>query len=124
MIANGRTPEAAWQHHVMAVVAKDIDAFVQDFTEDCLVINNPKGGHASGVYRKHEGVRKWCEQFFTLFGAATEIGANPPFMIDNVVFAQWEIHGRSYDVSNGVDTFVIKDGLFQLVTCLYRATPK
>jgi len=114
-----RSPQEVWAHHGQALAAKDVDEFIKDFADDCLFINNPEGGHANGVYRGPEGVRRWCEQFFTLFESITDFKTTPPPIIDNVALVRWEIEGAKTTVRGGVDTFVFKDGQFQIITVLY-----
>jgi len=119
-----RTMPEVWQHHGQALATRDIDAFVKDFADDCLFVNNPQGGHASGTYRGPEGVAQWCEAFFQLFEDISDFSPAENFTIDNTFVVLWEIHSETYDVTGGVDTFVVEDGQFKIVTVVYYATPK
>ena len=115
-----------WTHHNECLAARDISEFIKDFSEDCLFINNPLGGHAQGTYRGPAEIQKWCEKFFALFGNINEFNVSQgahlshPDAENGVAMISWEIINNRYKVTGGVDTFVIKSGLFSIVTVVYE----
>lgn len=119
-----RTVQEVWHHHDVALAARNIDDFILDFSDDCLFINNPKGGHACGIFRGPQGVAKWCKEFFALFGEITDFSTDGPFIEENVVLIEWAIESKTHSVKGGVDTFVIENGQFSIVTVVYDVTPK
>ncbi len=119
-----RTMEEIWQHHGGALAARDIDEFVKDFADDCLFINNPQGGHASGVFRGPEGVREWAEQFNELFQEITDFKYAETFTNENTFVVLWDIHSATHHATSGVDTFVVEDGKFKIVTVVYKVSEK
>ncbi len=120
-----RTVEQLWNHHNKSLAARDIDEFIKDFSPSCIFINNPKSGHAQGTFLGAEGVAKWCKEFFDLFQDISEFkvpfGAHidSPHESDGVVMISWEIFNSSFNVRNGVDTFIVKQGRFEIVTVVY-----
>ncbi|MDP2755353.1 MAG: nuclear transport factor 2 family protein [Nitrospirota bacterium] len=119
-----RTMQEIWQHHGKALAARDINEFIKDFADDCLFVNNPQGGHASGTFRGPLGVTEWCKEFFQLFKDISEFTYAETFTHDNTFVVLWEIHSTSHHVINGVDTFVIENGRFKIVTVVYYVVPR
>ena len=121
-----RTVQELWDHHNKSLAARDVDEFIKDFSPTCIFINNPLSGHAQGTFLGAEGVVQWCNQFFDLFQDISEFkvpfGAhiNSPDDSDGVVMISWEIFNSYYNVRNGVDTFIVKDGRFEIVTVVYN----
>jgi hypothetical protein len=124
-----RTCQEMWAHHNKSLAARDITEFIKDFSQDCVFINNPLGGHAQGTYLGPGGVEVWCEKFFDLFDVITQfsvpLGAHlsHPESPSGLVMISWEIKNDRYLVKGGVDTFVITNGLFTAVTVVYNVSP-
>ena len=119
-----RTPDEIWEHHGATLAARDISNFILDFADDCIFINNPNGGHASGTFHGPEGVAEWCKQFFKLFDKIEDFVLAKTFFQGNIVVVEWEIESTDYHVTGGVDTFIIKDGQFCIVTVVYNVIDK
>lgn len=119
-----RTMQEIWEHHGQALAARDIDEFIKDFADDCLFVNNPQGGHASGTFRGPQGVAEWCKEFFQLFEDISEFTPAETYTNDNTFLVLWEIHSKTHHAINGVDTFVVENGQFKIVTVVYYVVPK
>ena len=126
-----RTVPEIWQHHISSLAERNVEKFILDFSDDCLFMNNPQGGHASGVFRGPQGVATWLRQFLDLFGDISEMSvdpgmkpSNPLFFSENVVIALWGLDSKTHMVERGVDTFVIDRGQFKLITVVYDVVPK
>jgi hypothetical protein len=123
-----RTIHEVWAHHNQALAAKDIDEFIRDFSADCVFINNPQGGHASGTFIGPDGVRAWCHDFFALFGPVTDFSTQGGYIEEDaqgggVVMISWTISNDRYRIGCGVDTFIVQDGQFHIVTVVYDVQP-
>jgi SnoaL-like domain len=109
-----RTPEEIFTHHAQALGAEDLDATVLDYVDDAVLITPDR------VLRGKEGAR----QFFAgLFQAVPQAlwGLRTTY-VDNLLFLLWTADSTSASISNGVDTFIFKDGLiqYQTIYCTIR----
>ena len=119
-----RTMQEIWEHHGKSLAARDAEEFIKDFTDDVIFINNPSGGHASGVFNGQQGVAKWCKEFFALFGKIQDFIVADTYFKDNIVVVEWEINSATHRVRGGVDTFIVEDGQFKIVTVVYQVSEK
>jgi hypothetical protein len=125
-----RLVKDCWAHHNKSLAVRDTAEFIKDFADDCIFINNPLGGHASGTFRGPAGVAKWCEQFFGLFDQITDfkvpLGAHVSGgdSSEGIVMISWGIENSRYKVTGGVDTFVLAEGQFKIVTIVYDVQVK
>jgi ketosteroid isomerase-like protein len=90
-------------HHGAALSARDIDALMEDYTDESMFISN-LGGVVKGV----DAIR-------SVFEAAGELGGfmETTMHIDgDVAFVTWMADGISF----GTDTFVIRDGKIAVQT--------
>ena len=121
----GRKVQDVWNHHNKSLASRDIDEFIKDFSDTCVFINNPLGGHSSGTFIGPAGVAKWCKEIFELFDQVSEFSVPLGAHIDGadksagVVMISWSISNARNTVVGGVDTFVLENGQFQIVTVVY-----
>lgn len=119
-----RSTQEVWGHHLNAIATKDMDAFISDFSDNCLLIMNPKGGYLSGVYRGPKEIAEVSKKFFDLFGEDTEFISEGPFIEQNIVLVQWAVESKTYSIKGGVDTFIVEDGKFVASTSVFEFVPK
>lgn len=125
-----RLVKDTWSHHNQALAGRNTAEFIKDFSDECVFINNPLGGHASGTFIGPEGVAKWCKEFFGLFDQITDfrvpLGAHVHGgdQKSGIVMISWSIENSRYSVTGGVDTFVLNNGQFQMVTVVYDVHQK
>jgi len=125
-----RKVQDVWNHHNQSLAGRDIEEFIKDFSDTCVFINNPLGGHASGTFIGPAGVATWCKEFFALFDHVSEfkvpLGAHIQGgeKSDGVVMISWTISNSRKTVTGGVDTFVLQNGQFQIVTVVYDVAEK
>jgi len=111
-----RTPQEIFEHHGATLVAGDIDGILEDYADDALFIT------PSGVLRGKDAVRKAFESLLVdLPAAAWDI----PVQIfeDDVLFITWSATSEKARVTDGVDTFVFRDGLIRVQTVRYTLEP-
>jgi ketosteroid isomerase-like protein len=121
--ANAQTPEelqtqAVWEAHLANFDSGDIDALLNDFADDAVIMAR------GGTYRGKDEVRVFASTFFASF--TPEIAET--FVVDsvayagNVVFFNYTIGaiGRS-----GTDVAIVRDGkLAVIVTLDYPTEPQ
>jgi hypothetical protein len=106
-----------WDHHNKAVEARDLEMFLEDFAEDGALIT------ASRVYRGRDEIAEWFRDFMSIAEEAVFDSAGPIFE-GNVVFIKWDMESSTHSVKGAVDTFIVKNGRFQLVTVDIEAVTK
>ena len=110
--ATSRTPQEVFQHHAEVLIAGDIDGIVSDYADDAVFIT------PEGVRRGKDGVR---EGFVKLLGDVPSAEWNVPTQIfeGDILFIEWSADSDKTRVEDGVDTFVIRDGLIHVQTVRY-----
>ena len=111
-----RTPEQVFNHHVQALGAEDVAATVMDYAETARVIT--PGGIAQG---KDAIGKLFADLFRTLPKARWNVKTT---YVDDILFLEWTADSDLNSVSDGVDTFIFKDGLIQTQTVRFTAVPK
>ncbi len=111
-----RTPQEIFGHHATALIAGDIDGIVEDYADDALFITS------EGVLRGKDGVRKGFEGLLAQMPDATW---DVPVQIfeDDVLFITWSASSAKARVTDGVDTFVFRDGLIRVQTVRHTLEP-
>lgn len=111
-----RTPEQVFNHHVQALGAEDVAATVMDYAETARVIT------PVGVAQGKDAIGKlFADLFQTLPKARWNVKTT---FVDNILFLEWTADSDKASVSDGVDTFIFKDGLIETQTVRFTAVPK
>ncbi len=107
-----RTPQEVFQHHAQALGAGDLDAIVEDYSDDAVFIT------PAGVRRGKEGVR---EGFVQLLADVPNADWALPTQIyeGDVLFLEWTATSAGTKVEDGIDTFVFRDGQIVVQTVRY-----
>jgi len=111
-----RTPEEIFGHHAAALMKGDIDDIVVDYADDAVFVAPDR------VLRGKAGVR---EAFETLLALVPEAEWNVPTAVyaDNLLLIEWSVRSARNDITDGVDTFVFRDGLIGAQTVRYTLHP-
>ena len=104
-----RTPEDIFAHHGQALDAEDLDATMMDFAETAVLITS------DGVRRGKDAIRNFFDGLFKALPKA-QWDLKAIHHVDNVLFVEWTGDSARASVSDGVDTFIFKDGLIQAQT--------
>lgn len=106
-----RTPEEVLAHHGEAVEAADLDAIAADYADDVVFIT------PQGVFHGKEGAR---QVFAQLLGDLPQAQwETAPQFAGNVALMQWSAESPYALSTDGVDTFVFRDGLICTQTICY-----
>ena len=107
-----RTPQQVFDHHVQALVARDLEGLVEDYADDAVFIT------PAGVLRGKDGVR---EGFAKLLSDVPNADWAVPTQIfeGDVLFIEWSATAAESRVEDGIDTFVFRDGEITVQTVRY-----
>ncbi len=111
-----RTPEEVFMHHAQALGAEDLDATIMDYADTAVLIS------PSGVLRGKDAIRGFFADVFRALPQA-KWGVKTTY-VENVLFLEWTGDSARASVSDGVDTFIFKDGLIQVHTVRATIVPK
>jgi ketosteroid isomerase-like protein len=115
-----RTPQQVVAHHFAMIAAGDLDALVNDYTDDAVVIT------AAGVTRGKAAIRAQFAQL--LRPAAAAPGASGavapragPDIIEkhfagDVAWLMWVRNAGKANEMRGVETYLVRDGRIRLET--------
>ena len=110
-----RTPEEIFAHHGQALGAEDLDATMMDYADTAVLIT------PDGVLRGND----ICNFFDGAFKALPKAKWGlKTIYVDNLLFLEWTADSTRASVSDGVDTFIFKDGLIQYQTVRCTVVPK
>jgi len=111
-----RTPEEIFAHHGQAMGAQDLDATMMDFADTAVLVTS------EGVRRGKDAIRNFFDGLFKALPKAQ--WGHKTIYGDNVLFLEWTGDSARASVSDGVDTFLFKDGLIQAETVHCTIVPK
>lgn len=98
--------KAIWDRHVQAAVTGDVDAVMEDFTEDSVIVTT------GGVIRGKAAIRDFFEAFL---GSSSEASTGPvvnhEVIHDDIVVFNFSEGGRTFH-----DTAVIADGKIRVIS--------
>lgn len=113
-----QTPEEVFDHHIKALVARDLDELVADYADDAVLIT------AAGVARGKDGIRA---AFAKLSDALSDAVFDVKTRIfdGDVLLLEWVLDSPGAHV-DGCDTFLFGDGKIraQTVSQVYQPKPK
>ncbi len=111
-----RTPEQVFTHHAQALGAEDLDAVMMDYADASYLIS------PSGVLRGKDAIRGFFDGLFKAVPQA-QWGVKTIY-VENILFLEWTADSARASISDGVDTFIFKDGLIQVQTVRCTIVPK
>jgi len=107
-----RSPQEVFQHHAEALGAGDLDAIVEDYSDDAVFIT------PDGIKRGKDGIREAFTQL--LADVPNADWALPTQIYDgDVLFLEWTATAAATKVEDGIDTFIFRDGQIRLQTVRY-----
>jgi ketosteroid isomerase-like protein len=111
-----RTPQEIFEHHVTALNAGDVDAIVDDYAEDAVLITPQGALHGRPAIR---------EAFTGLLGELPEATVDVYTRIyeGDVLFIEWSAVSPKAQVRDGIDTFVFRDDAIRLQTVRFTLEP-
>jgi SnoaL-like protein len=111
-----RNPQEAFGHHAQTLMAEDVDGILADYTDNSIVVS------PSGVLRGKNAIRGLFED---LLGALPQAKWDvKTTYVEDILFLEWTADSTKGSVSDGVDTFIFKDGMIQVQTVRATIVPK
>lgn len=111
-----RTPQEIFAHHGKALATGDLDEIVADYADDSVLIT------PAGVARGKDGIRKvFAKLLVDLPNAVWDLKTQ--IFDGDVLFLEWSADSTVNRVSDGVDTFVFRDGMIWAQTVRYTPQP-
>ena len=110
------TTQEIFEHHVGAVGAGDLDALLEDYAEDAIVITR------QGTVRGRPAIR---EAFTGMLGQIPDakFDMHTQVFADDVLLVEWSAAGSRARIPDGVDTFVFRDGEIRVQTVHFTLEP-
>ena len=111
-----RTPEETFGHHAQTLMAEDLDGILEDYTESSYLVN------PSGVLHGKEVIRRFFADALTALPQAKwDVKTT---YVEDILFLEWTADSSKGSVSDGVDTFIFKDGMISIQTVRATIVPK
>ena len=111
-----RTPQEVFADHGTRLGTGDLDLIAGNYTEDAVLIT------PEGEFHGHDGVRQVIGRLLAdLPDADWQL---TPRFAGEVLFLQWTATTPAHRVTDGVDTFVFRDGLISAQTVRYTLTDR
>ena len=111
-----RTSQEIFAHHAQALGAEDLEAIVMDYADNACFVT------PTGVLRGKDAIREFFAGVFQILPKA-QWGVKTTFA-DDILFLEWTADSAKSSVSDGVDTFVFRDGLIHVQTVFCTIVPK
>ncbi len=112
-----RTPEEIFTHHAQALGAEDLDATVLDYADNAYIVT------PDGMMRGKDAVRNFFAGVFQAIPKA-QWSLKTTTYVEDILFLEWAANSTKASVSDGVDTFIFKNGLIAAQTVRCTIVPK
>lgn len=111
-----RSPQEIFDHHLQALLARDVDELLVDYTDESELIT------AAGVARGSSGIRAAFSQLSAALADANfEIKSQT--YSGTVLLLEWTLDAPGFGV-DGVDTFLFGDDAIRVQTISQQVRPK
>lgn len=108
---SSRTPEEVFADHSARLATGDLDVVLENYAENAVFITPETVRHG------REGVRKGLQQLIKDTPEAEWSLSHRT--AGEVLLLMWTAAGPQFRIQDGVDTFVVRDGLIQAQTVSY-----
>lgn len=109
-----RTVKEIWEHHKVAFDNADLEELMLDYAEDSVYVTTNKS-----LVGKSK-IRELYKNHFASLEEDSSSSIISEKIEGEIVFFEWTADSPSINISDGVDTFVIRDGF--IVAQTMRAT--
>ncbi|BBX20648.1 hypothetical protein MTER_00590 [Mycolicibacter terrae] len=111
-----RTPQEIFDHHLHALVARNVDELLVDYDDDSVLIT------AAGVAQGRDGIRAAFSQLSDALASAV-FDIKSKTYHGEILLLEWTLDSPGFQV-DGVDTFVFGDDSIRVQTISQLARPK
>ncbi|MEU0631435.1 nuclear transport factor 2 family protein [Streptomyces sp. NPDC005989] len=111
-----RTPQEVFADHGKRLSTGDLGVITSNYTEDAVLVTPER------TLTGHQGIREGIGRLLAdLPDADWQL---TPRFAGNVLFLQWTATTATHEVTDGVDTFVSRDGLISAQTVHYTLSTR
>jgi len=115
------TVEQLLERHNKAVFSRDFDAIVEDYSDDALLIT------LYGIFSGRDAIKEFFKDFLLKKMPnmrPVESATDRILVSGNTLLIRWSAESDIATISNGVDTFIEKDGKIWRQTGCFDIVPK
>lgn len=113
------TTESVLDHHLDAFANQKLDAVMEDYDDDSVVITN------MGTFRGLEEIEGLFSDLFAEFSQpGSEIEVTKEEIEDDLAYITWHGETPDNDYEFATDTFIIRDGIIETQTFAGKTEPK
>ena len=115
------TVEQLLESHNKAVFSKDFEKIIEDYSEDALLIT------LYGIFSDKDAIKGFFKDFLLKKMPnmrPIETTSNKVLISGNTLLIRWSAESDIAKITNGVDTFVEKDGKIWRQTGCFDIVPK
>jgi ketosteroid isomerase-like protein len=109
-----RTTKEVFDHHLEAFGKRDLEAIKADFSSDAVYINS-----AGVVAKGPDEIIEVYRQYFDSQEPGASGNITQLIIEGDIVFLEWVANSRSINIPDGVDTFVIQNGMIKAQTAKF-----
>ncbi|HKK44745.1 MAG TPA: hypothetical protein VJ964_04450 [Balneolaceae bacterium] len=114
-ISNRPTAEVFNEYLVLAQ-KNDIQTDInRNFSADCVLLTS------YGIFKNHQGVKEAAKLLEKQIGRTT-YKYNTKMIEGDIAFLEWSAEGKNVHIDDGADTFLIRNGLIEIMTIHYTLT--
>ena len=112
-----RTPQQIFDHHTDALLARNLDDLIADYTDRSALITS------TGTARGTHAIRAAFAKTFDATPSDAVFTVQTRIFEDNVLFLEWQADAPSVHIE-GTDSFVFDDNSILTQTVRHSAHPK
>lgn len=99
-----KTPEQVLSHHMDALLKGDVEAVMQDYADDAVLITQ------NGIIKGTEALTKNFSTPSKILTPDTKLEIIDKKCVGNIAFIVWKAENDNFNVPIASDTFVIENG--------------
>ena len=112
----GRSGDDVFQDHLLAVNSGDMQTILKDYADPAQMLT------AQGALKARAGVEAFYTQAFSLLPGA-QLAVKHRVAGEKCLLVWWSAQSSAGTIDDGIDTFVIEDGVIVLQTPTFTVQP-
>lgn len=113
------TPREVFDHHLRAINEGNVDEIAADYAENAFLIIPP-----DTILRGREAIKGLFQQALTEALPGGQFSAKMIIVEGEILYLEWTAASPKATVSDGTDTFVIRNGEIQAQTAKFTVVPR
>lgn len=113
MKMSNRSTAEVFNDHLELAQKNDIQTDIsRNFSAHCVLLTS------YGIFKKHQGVKDAAELLEKQIGITT-YEYKTKMIEGDIAFLEWSAEGEDVHIDDGADTFLIRNGLIEIMTIHY-----